>query len=103
MQVCCFTIKRPINNNIDVSVVYKEFGDNIPKYNALEGGDYLGPEYLCCVDANINIKSICDKYNYVLRGSYKMNIDPSNYNSNYSIHSVWTCSKHELPFMLRID
>lgn len=104
MRVNCFTMKRPMNNPIDIDVLYKEFGDNIPKYNPLEGGDYLGPEYLCCVDANVDIKVICDKYNYILREIYKMDIDSSKYNSNYYLHETWFGHSSVEPYYLdRVD
>lgn len=100
MQVICFIIKRPLYNPININIVHKEFGTNIPKYNALEGGDYLGPEYLCCVDTNVNVKSICNKYNYVLSELYKMNIDSSKYNSNYIVRKLLFCSNNEHPYIL---
>ena len=92
MQINCFIVKRPLNNSTDIKVLYNEFGNDVPKYSPLEGGDYLGPEYLCCVDATIDIKSICDKYGYIIRRSYNMNIDPLQYNSKYKIYINYSSS-----------
>ena len=40
IRVNIFTIQRPVGNPVSISKLYKAFGNNIPRYQALEGGDY---------------------------------------------------------------
>ena len=101
MQVIYFIMKRPIENPIDVDVVCKEFGDNIPKYTLLEDSDCSGSVYLCCVDATVDIKSICDKHKYVCgRLVHKFTIDSEKYDDTYMVNTCWACTKDESPYML---
>lgn len=90
MLVNCFTVVIPSDTkeNIDTKLqnMYKDFGDNIPKYLPYESSKIV---YLFCVNQEVDIKSICLKYECEYNGSYKMEIDDSLYNNNYTIHPVY--------------
>ena len=71
-------------------IMYKELGHNIPKYIEYESG--MGLSYTFCVDANVNIKEICKKYNYDIGDTlYKMEINENTYNNNFQLHPTYVC------------
>ena len=90
--VNCFTMKRPFTNNIDVDVVYKAFGNNIPKY-CIYDGCITGCVYLCCVDKQIDVKKICKSYGYELNTLYEMEIQDDMYNNNFTIYPTYKANK----------
>lgn len=95
-----FVAKRPSGNPITVNTVYKAFGENIPRYLALEGGNYKGPDYLFCVDRNIDIEGICNKYNYKCEPERfkKYEVDDAKYNNQYQI--IPTYFSDDIPYRL---
>jgi hypothetical protein len=74
-----------INIGIAIKVLSKKFGNNIPKSLPFDGGKMYFITHLFCVDENINIKEICNKYNYEIGEPYKIEIDDYKYNDNYTI------------------
>jgi len=86
MFVNCFTVTIPTNIfKIYIKELSKKFGDNIPKYLPFDGGKLYFITYLFCVDENVNIKEICNTYNYEMGKPYKIEIDDYMYNNNYTI------------------
>lgn len=86
MFVNCFTVTIPANIfKIAIKELSKNFGDNIPKYLPFEGGKLHFITSLFCVDANVNVIEICNKYNYEINEPYKMKIEDHMYNNNYTI------------------
>lgn len=85
MLVHCFTITRKTDNPINVNTVHSEFGTNIPNFLQYEGGSG-GCTFLCCVDIQVNVKEICDKYNYECGTLYQIHIDDNKYNNLYIIY-----------------
>ena len=81
IRVNIFTIQRPVGNPVSISKLYKAFGNNIPRYQALEGGDYNGPQYQFCVDMNVDFESVCEKYNYKTYPAYKFEVEKSKDNT----------------------
>jgi hypothetical protein len=96
MIVNCFTVRRLVGNNTDIDTLYKEFGQNLPNRCPYEGSH--GLVYLCCVDVNISVKEICEKYDYECHSLYEMEIDPSKYNSAYTIYPTYrrNCDPYNL-------
>lgn len=90
-SVNIFTVQRPVENDTSVKVLSDAFGNNIPRYSPLEGGDYKGPLYLFCVDSNVDFKSICNKYKYryYSYSVYEFEVNEEQYNNNYQIHKVY--------------
>lgn len=84
-----FIIQRPIGNPNSIKTIYKEFGGNGPRFGPLEGGDYKGPQYLCCVDRNIDFEAICEKYDYRYYPAYKFEVEEDKYNSEYEIRQTY--------------
>lgn len=84
-EVNIFTIQRPIGNPIKVKEICKDFGEDIPQLCPLEGGDYNGPQYLCCVDRNVDFEGICEKYGYKYYPAYKFTVEEAKYNSEYQV------------------
>lgn len=78
MLVYCFTLK--IKNNIDINIIYNNFGTNIPNYHKID--NY---QYLFCVNKNINIKNICNNYNCEIINLFTMDINENEYNNLYKI------------------
>jgi len=71
-------------------IMYKELGNNIPKCLEYEGG--MGLSFTFCVDAKVDIKEICKKYNYDIGDTlYKMEIDEKTYNNNYQLYPTYIC------------
>lgn len=100
IRVNIFTIQRPVGNPVSISKLYKAFGNNIPRYQPLEGGDYNGPQYQFCVDMNVDFESICEKYNYKTYPAYKFEVEKSKYNNKYIISSSYY--NKEQPYKLKI-
>jgi hypothetical protein len=73
-------------SKIEIKELSKEFGDNIPKSLPFDDGFLYFITHLFCVDENINIEEICNKYNYEIRKPYKIEIDDYMYNNNYTIY-----------------
>jgi hypothetical protein len=84
-----FTVQRPVGNPISISKVYKAFGENIPHYLPLEGGDFNGPLYMFCVDRNVDFENICEKYNYRYYPAYKFEVEEDKYNAGYEIRPTY--------------
>ena len=71
-------------------IMYKELGHNIPKCLEYEGE--MGLSFTFCVDAKVDIKEICKKYNYYIGDTlYKMEIDEKTYNNNYQLYPTYIC------------
>jgi hypothetical protein len=88
MIVNCFTITRKIDNPHPIYVIYQEFGTEIPKYLQYEGGSGDNT-YLCCVDARINVKKLCETYNYECGTLYQMEVAEDMYNNSYTIYPTY--------------
>jgi hypothetical protein len=84
-----FTVQRPVGNPHSVNILYKAFGNNIPRYLSLEGGDYNGPQYMFCVDRKVDFETICENYKYRYYPSYKFEVEEEKYNDSYQIHSSY--------------
>ena len=90
MFVNCFTITIPTKTNIveiAINELSKKFGDNIPKSLPFDGGKLYYITHLFCVDENVDVKEICNKYNYEIEigEPYKIEIEDCMYNNNYTI------------------
>lgn len=90
MYVYCFTVQVPVGSNANIEDIYSEFGDNIPKYLPLEGGDYNGSLYLFCVDKKIDIIGICKKYGALFKSAELLEIDSDKYNNRYTIYQSYS-------------
>jgi hypothetical protein len=97
-KVNIFTVQRPVRNKTSVRVLSDAFGLNIPHYLPLEGGDYNGPQYLFCVDRNIDFEGICEKYKYRYYPAYKFEVEEEKYNNNYQIRTSYY--NKEIPYRL---
>jgi len=86
MFVNIFTVTIPSNNyKIAMNELSKEFGENIPKSLPFDGGFLYFITHLFCVDTNVNIEEICNKYNYDMDKPCKIEIDDYMYNNNYAL------------------
>jgi hypothetical protein len=63
----------------------KEFGENIPKYLPFDGGYLYFITHLFCVDTNVNIEEICNKYTCEMGNPYKVEIEDYMYNNSYTV------------------
>jgi hypothetical protein len=91
MFVNFFTVTIPARIfKITIKQFSKEFGDNIPKSLPFEGGKLYFITNLFCVDENINIKEICNKYKCDMGEPYRIKIEDYMYNDNYTI-----CNSYE--------
>ena len=86
MFVNCFTVTIPSNifENA-LKELSKEFGENIPKTLPFDGGYLYFITHVFCVDANVNIEEICNKYNIQMDKPYKMEIEDYMYDNNYKV------------------
>lgn len=84
MLVYCFTISRLKSTTASVDENYKEFGKNIPNYLQYEGGSSC--TYLCCVQKNVNIVELCEKYKYECSTIDTIDIEEHNFNNSYTIY-----------------
>jgi hypothetical protein len=100
MYVYCFTVQIPVGSNVDIDTIHREFGVFSPKYLPLEGGDYMGPQYLCCVNKKIDIIGICKKYGAVCKGFSLVEIDDIRYNNSYTIYPSYSTKDDE--YVLRM-
>ncbi len=97
-SVNIFIIQKSIDNQIPVSIIYKEFGENIPHFYPLEMSCYNGSQYLCCVDETVDFESICEKYDYRCYPAFKFKIDSNKYNDQYQIQQNYF--NKEQPYIL---
>jgi hypothetical protein len=71
-------------------ILYKELGNNIPKCLQFEGG--MGLSFTFCVDAKVDVKEICKKYNYDIGDTlYEMEIEPHTYTNKYQVYPTYIC------------
>jgi len=86
MFVNIFSVNIPSNIvEIAIKELSKEFGENIPKSLPYENGYLYFITHIFCVDSNVNIKEICDKYNFSMDKPYKIEIEDYMYNNNYRL------------------
>lgn len=97
-QVNIFTVQRPIGNKTSIGILSDAFSPNIPHYLPLEGGDLNGPQYLFCIDRNIDFEGICEKYKYRYYPAYKFEVEEEKYNNNYQIRTSYY--NKEIPYRL---
>ena len=84
MFVNCFTVTMPTNiSEIAIKELSEEFGKNIPKSLAFDRGYLYFNTYIFCLNENVNIEEICNKYNYEIGKPYKIEIEDYMYNNNY--------------------
>lgn len=88
MLANCFTVTISSNNYSHelIRQICSEFGENIPKPLRYEGGEIGFITHLFCVNVETNVKKICDKYNFIMESLYKIEVDNSYYNNNYTIY-----------------
>lgn len=63
----------------DINFLYKMLGYNIPMYKHFEDED----EYLLCVSAYVDVRTLCKKNNYEIKTVQTKVIDNRKYNNNY--------------------
>jgi len=98
--VKCFTVTVSASiYKTAIKQLSNEFGKNIPRFSPYEGGKMGFITSLCCVDANIDVEEICEKYNCEIGKTEKMLVQDSMYNSDYTIYD--TNNKEGPPFHLR--
>ena len=89
--VNCFIIKNPKGKSISIDKLYEYFGKNISKYTQYQVAFSSSYFYLCCVDADIDVITICKENNYVCYALYPQLIDIRTYTSFYKItHGYFT-------------
>ena len=87
MFVNIFSVTMPANiSKIVIEQLSKEFGENIPKSLLFEDGFLYFITHIFCVDVNINIQEICNKYDCDMKTPYKIEIDDYMYNNNYKLN-----------------
>jgi len=84
MFVHFFTVTMPTSIYL-MKELSKEFGENIPKSLPFEGGYLYFISHLFCVDTNVNIEEICNKYTCEMGNPYKVEIEDNMYNNNYTV------------------
>ena len=77
-----FTVQLVSKSAVNIDVLKNDLG-NIPRYCVYDGSDCR--EYLLCLDAMIDVKKLCEKYNYMCGSVHKIEIDKDLYNNNYEI------------------
>lgn len=103
MFVNCFTLKIEVKSNISLEELSKIFGKNIPNYSVLEGGDWGYIYNLFCVDAKIDLKEICKKYNCKIFGLENIQIDENTYNNKYTIHENFPLMEEKCRYYLELN
>jgi hypothetical protein len=85
-----FSLFQPSKQELP-ELMYKELGNNIPKCLQFEGG--MGLSFTFCVDAKVDVKEICKKYNYDIGDTlYEMKIEPHTYNNKYQVYPTYICN-----------
>jgi hypothetical protein len=73
-------------SEIAIKELSEEFGKNIPKSLQLDEGFLYFITHIFCVDENVNIEEICNKYSFHIGKTYKIEIQDYMYNNNYKIY-----------------
>lgn len=94
MKVNFFVISSSYDNSLKIELLYKLFGENIPKYKINEGG--IDFNYLFCVESNVDVKSICENNNYKIGKFIEEEIDEKLYNNEYTIYYFMFSGKYKL-------
>ena len=79
---------QDLENPIPIENLYRLFGENLPYFLQYEGGSR--PNYLFCVDSNIDVKTICGQNGYEYHSLYTLEIDPCMYTNEYTIHPTYS-------------
>jgi len=94
-DVTFWEIKAPINK---LDEVKKEFGDNIPNYFTLEGGNFTqNPTTIFCVKSSVDVKNILNKYDFVSHTLHHTNVPKNKYNANFTARISYN---RENPYIL---
>jgi hypothetical protein len=90
MLVSFFEI-RILYSHPMIKLLFLEFGDNIPKYQQLEGGGQDSKTVICCVDNRVDVELICHQYNIACLHLYDCDadIDEKEYNSTYEVEDSY--------------
>jgi hypothetical protein len=86
MFVNCFTVTM-VSRFYETILkgISNDFGKNIPRSLPFDGGTMGFITHLYCVDANVNVKEICKKYNCKIGSLSKIQIEENIYNNNYIV------------------
>jgi hypothetical protein len=97
IQVTVFSSIRPLDNPNTIDQFQAAFGLDLPQYMDMGNEDPRGTRYLSCVTQTpLEILSICDAMGYLCGTPSFMEIEESQFNSNYKIISDST-GYHLLP------
>ena len=83
IMVNCYYIK-PNNSEQTIDKFRAKIGRNIPKFLPIELLDY-SLEYLICIDALFDIKSLCDELDFTYKFMRTIEITKDQYNSVHII------------------
>jgi hypothetical protein len=86
MLVKCFTVT--MRASASLKSISNEFGNNIPRSLPFEGGAMGFVTHLFCVDANVNVQDICEKYECKMGSLTTLQIEDNIYNNNYSVSYI---------------
>jgi hypothetical protein len=104
MYVNIFSVTMPSNiSKIAMKELSKEFGENIPKSLPLEDGFLHFTTHIFCVDTNVNIEDICEKYNYEMDKPFKIEIEDYMYNNNYTLQIQISYKKKVIEYYLELE
>ena len=84
ITINCFTVKRPFGIKIPLETLLTEFGNNLPIPCPYDGCT-TGIVDLCCVPTHVDVVSICTKYGYECGSLCRIEVDESEFNSDYMI------------------
>ena len=88
MIVNFFVVSTTSENPVKMDTLYSKFGQGIPRYLQYEGG--TGLNYLCCVDAATDVKTICGEYGYGCGPLNMLEVEDSMYTSEYTPHPTYS-------------
>ena len=85
MLVNYYILQKLIDVPTSVDIIYEECGTNLPPYNVVNESDVSGCIYLFCVDSAVDVKSICNKYNYLCNFLVQYEVEDSLYDKTSTI------------------
>jgi hypothetical protein len=78
LEVNFIQINQPFYISVDDLIL--KFGNDIPKYNIIEGTDYY---YLLCIPAEIDIIDLAEIYKFKISIMHTSFVDKNKFNSKY--------------------
>lgn len=98
MPVMFIIVKSIESSYIPIDFLYKQLGKNIPRFCVIEDSDFHNPEYVFCIDAQVDFLDITQEFGYRCIHVSLAEIEEEKYNDQHivSLNTDDIFSRYEL-------